>query len=1360
MLRKQKKDETRLHYKMYKAGKFWFFSSIATLAVGTGLIISPNVSASDNTIVAADNQNSNDKLQTTSNNTTDQSTTTIKNDEANNNDKPQNSNNNKITELNQKDVATTTPDPDASENNKLTNPDSSITTKQSNSQDDTENKEVTQPSEISNDQQVKAYESNQNNQKQPINTPDVNKDSKNNLPNDKVQAESSQSAKATTDTTASNQTGETSKQVPVNPTPVITNNDQANVIPNAPITTSTENNQRNNSDQTTKSTTNSQPEADATAVENDNNLPNDALKITTPTNINIANTDVSADDQRNKNVFLAAENPNNTDALTGTWGTVNWSYDNENNKLSLNTSGTLGTRDETGSPFTNQKIVQNVKEIDVNAQIKLPSDSSNLFTTLPVLTSINGLDKFDSSAVTNMNAMFYNDYKLTNLDVSNWDTSKVTSMSRIFQSCGSLEYLNVGGKFGKNTGNVTNMSYMFCGLFTSGSPFDGPNIPRIGLTKITGIEELDTHNVTDMSFMFNGDQLLDNLNVSNFNTENVINMEAMFKFVYVPNLNLENFNTDKVTNMKEMFFTDNLLNSLNLSNFNTRNVTDMTNMLGNTVVLTYDDNQNIVSFGLWQLILGKDTILNNTVGLTDIVTGTLIPPTIDLTASGLWQELGTGELPSAPYITYSDNYSPNGQSLNAYTLTDRQSHAGTWVWAVDLIAIDGKPTDAWYANSEKAKNWTPEDEIKSLTNPDGSQTINKEQIQQAISDGILTVQYETENGKQVNEDILRTTPGKYNVIYNWYGSPNYAYQGNKWYYKTFTCVVTVKGTKTVTETGTGLVNVEYQYSDGTTAATTVTKSATFQRTNVVDDTTGAVISYGEWSPATTSVSVNSPIIKGYKPNPQTVSTSLTAGQNETIIVIYTANDETAKVQYIDDTTGKTIDGVADTALTGKYGQAVDKSTVAAEIKNLENQGYQYVSSNVPNIFDFDGEIPTYSVRFKHATEQVNDSTTGSLTVHYQYDDGKATADTVTKQVDFSRSGTKDQVTGNVAWNDWSPATINVSIDSPSITGYTADEQIVTDNLTAGKNNDKIVTYTANDETATINYTTSDGLIISSTQINGKYGNQRNTLASVPNGYHYVTGPESYTFNANMNQIVTVIIAKDETPVKTGQVIINYVDENGNKLADSAIESGDINSQYNIVSPIVAGYTAKQIMVSGIFEPGTKTIQIVYSKNSTPSEPTTPTNNDGNSSQTPYEPTKPTNNEEHGSQTPSEPKTSTDSKGTSTSTKSHNQTSEVTPETTETDGNMHHVLSSDHDGQTNKTVTTSNNNLPKTVTETIISTSTSSVNETATHKTNKTTTLPQTGQSKDNRLLSIIGAILLSVFGIFGLNGFKNKKETK
>ena len=54
--------------------------------------------------------------------------------------------------------------------------------------------------------------------------------------------------------------------------------------------------------------------------------------------------------------------------------------------------------------------------------------------------------------------------------------------------------------------------------------------------------------------MFYGCSSLNELNLSNFNTDNVTDMESMFSLCSsLKELNLSNFNTNKVTNMGSMF---------------------------------------------------------------------------------------------------------------------------------------------------------------------------------------------------------------------------------------------------------------------------------------------------------------------------------------------------------------------------------------------------------------------------------------------------------------------------------------------------------------------------------------------------------------------------------------------------------------------------------------------------------------------------------------------------------------------------------------------------------------------------------------------------------------------------------------
>ncbi|MDD6004025.1 MAG: BspA family leucine-rich repeat surface protein [Bacteroidales bacterium] len=100
------------------------------------------------------------------------------------------------------------------------------------------------------------------------------------------------------------------------------------------------------------------------------------------------------------------------------------------------------------------------------------------------------------------------------------------------------------------------------------------------LTEISGMKEnLNTANVTDMSYMFSRCSRLTTLDLSNFNTANVKDMWCMFSHCSrLTTLDLSNFNTANVTNMCNMFSDCSSLTTLDLSNFNTANVTDMSYM--------------------------------------------------------------------------------------------------------------------------------------------------------------------------------------------------------------------------------------------------------------------------------------------------------------------------------------------------------------------------------------------------------------------------------------------------------------------------------------------------------------------------------------------------------------------------------------------------------------------------------------------------------------------------------------------------------------------------------------------------------------------------------------------------------------
>ena len=121
------------------------------------------------------------------------------------------------------------------------------------------------------------------------------------------------------------------------------------------------------------------------------------------------------------------------------------------------------------------------------------------------------------------------------------------------------------------------------------------------LTKIEDIENLNTQNVTDMSYMFYRCDGLTSLDVSHFNTQKVEDMSEMFSVCSgLKSLNVSHFDTQNVKDMNSMFNSCERLTSLDVSNFNTQNVTDMRYMFSwceglNSLDLSKFDTQNVTN---------------------------------------------------------------------------------------------------------------------------------------------------------------------------------------------------------------------------------------------------------------------------------------------------------------------------------------------------------------------------------------------------------------------------------------------------------------------------------------------------------------------------------------------------------------------------------------------------------------------------------------------------------------------------------------------------------------------------------------------------------------------------------------------
>ena len=128
------------------------------------------------------------------------------------------------------------------------------------------------------------------------------------------------------------------------------------------------------------------------------------------------------------------------------------------------------------------------------------------------------------------------------------------------------------------------------------------------------------HYLTKTNNMFSECYYLTNINLSNFNTQNVTNMGSMFSECRsLTNINLSNLNTQNVTNMSHMFSFCSSLTNINLSNFNNENVTDMSYMFYGCSSLIYINLSNFNILKVPEMIcmfngcssLRKENIITN-----------------------------------------------------------------------------------------------------------------------------------------------------------------------------------------------------------------------------------------------------------------------------------------------------------------------------------------------------------------------------------------------------------------------------------------------------------------------------------------------------------------------------------------------------------------------------------------------------------------------------------------------------------------------------------------------------------------------------------------------------------------------------
>ena len=162
------------------------------------------------------------------------------------------------------------------------------------------------------------------------------------------------------------------------------------------------------------------------------------------------------------------------------------------------------------------------------------NDDSNLETL--------DISSLTTDKVTTMLCMFNNCDKLESLDFSSWNTSRVSDFRYLVGNCDNLKEVNMNnfdfsnGDFSSN--KMYNIWYGSNNL--EKLTVDNAKFPSYMEMAFYGMRNLktfsaknvDTSNVTDMSYMFENWESIELIDLTDFDTHNVMKMNFMFSYMY------------------------------------------------------------------------------------------------------------------------------------------------------------------------------------------------------------------------------------------------------------------------------------------------------------------------------------------------------------------------------------------------------------------------------------------------------------------------------------------------------------------------------------------------------------------------------------------------------------------------------------------------------------------------------------------------------------------------------------------------------------------------------------------------------------------------------------------------------------
>lgn len=181
---------------------------------------------------------------------------------------------------------------------------------------------------------------------------------------------------------------------------------------------------------------------------------------------------------------------------------------------------------------------------------------------------------------------------LSSLDVSCFDTSKMTTMNSMFRG---QRYITTLDCSGFNTSNVTNMTYTFNCTGVTSLHLQGYDTSKVtamdGMFRDAALKQLDqnfnTSNVTIMNYMFCNESNLQNIDVSNWDVSSCRSFLGVFYNCHaLTKIDLSKWNTKSATVLETLLYNCNHITTVNVSNFDLTHVNNIVNIFDNDSLLS------------------------------------------------------------------------------------------------------------------------------------------------------------------------------------------------------------------------------------------------------------------------------------------------------------------------------------------------------------------------------------------------------------------------------------------------------------------------------------------------------------------------------------------------------------------------------------------------------------------------------------------------------------------------------------------------------------------------------------------------------------------------------------------------------